>query len=131
MRTIPRFNSARWMPSLKAPETVRAFRAHLIAASVAAMSIQLVALATIFLAGVPEHLFETTMFRLSAAALVLGMVGAIRCVAWIAFVAAIGRNDAKFLDARHSLVSVSATCPRRHLVILHARFAGFAEEIFS
>ena len=104
MRTIPRFNSARWMPGLKAPETVRAFRAHLIAASVAAMSIQLVALATIFLAGVPEHLFETTMFRLSAAALMLGMVGAIRCVAWIAFVAADGRTDAKFLEARHSLV---------------------------
>lgn len=131
MKMIPRFSLTRWLSGLKARGTVRAFRAHLIAACVAAMSIQLVALTTIFFAGVPENLFETNMFRLSAAALVLSVVGAIRCVAWIAFVAAIGRNDVTFLDARHLLVSVSATCPRRQLVILHTRFAGLAEDICS
>jgi hypothetical protein len=36
-----RLNSARWLPKLKAPESVRALRAHLIVASVAAMVIQL------------------------------------------------------------------------------------------
>jgi hypothetical protein len=37
MRT--KLNSARWLPKLKAPETVRFFRAHLIVASAAAMLI--------------------------------------------------------------------------------------------
>lgn len=48
MKMIPRFSLTRWLSGLKARGTVRAFRAHLIAACVAAMSIQLVALTTIF-----------------------------------------------------------------------------------
>jgi hypothetical protein len=123
MRT--KLNSARWLPKLKAPETVRFFRAHLIVASAAAMLIQLVALTTISVAGVPEHFFETPIFRLAAVVLILSMVGATRYFARIAFVAAIGRNDVTFLDAECRLVSVSETCPQRQLVILHARFTGF------
>ncbi|MFM0732669.1 hypothetical protein PQQ52_19500 [Paraburkholderia sediminicola] len=131
MRTIPKLKLAMSWPNLKAPETVRAFRAHLIAACAAAMSIQLIALTAIVVFGVPEHFFETAIFRLSAAALILSIVGAVRYVAWDAFVSAVGRNDVIFHDARHRVVSVSATCPQRQLVILHARFAGFAGETFS
>jgi hypothetical protein len=129
MRT--KLNSAMWLPNLKAPETVRAFRAHLIVASAAAMLIQLVALTAIFVVGVPEHFFETSIFRLSAVVLILSIIGATRYFARTAFVAAIGRNDVTILDTERRLLSISETCPQRRLVILHARFAGFVADVFS
>ncbi|MFL9922121.1 hypothetical protein PQR75_43915 [Paraburkholderia fungorum] len=126
-----KLNSTMWLPNLKAPETVCAFRAHLIVASAAAMLIQLVALTAIFVAGVPEHFFETAIFRLAAVVLIPSIVAVTRYFARSAFVAAIARNDVTFLGAQRRLVSVSATCPRRKLVILHARFAGFVGNVFS
>jgi hypothetical protein len=126
-----KLNSAMWLPNLKPPETVRALRAHLIVASAAAMLIQLVAFTAIFVAGVPEHFFETAIFRLAGVVLILSIVAATRYFARSAFVAAIGRNDVTFLDAQRRLVSVSATCPQRQLVVLHARFAGFVGDVFS
>ena len=110
---------------------MRAFRAHLIAASAVAVSIQMAALTAIFLAGVPEQFFETVVFRLSTAALMLGIVGAMRYFAWSAFGIAVGRNEVTFLDTRRRTVAISATCPQRQLVILHARFAGFGGDVFS
>jgi hypothetical protein len=129
MRT--KLNSAMWLPNLKAPEIVRAFRAHLIVASAAAMVIQLAALTAIFVAGVPEHFFETSIFRLAAIVLILSMVGATRYFARTAFVAAIARNDVTILDAERRLLSVSKTCPQRQLVVLHARFAGYVADVLS
>ncbi|MDI7065781.1 hypothetical protein QMO17_31545 [Klebsiella pneumoniae] len=126
-----KLNSTMWLPNLKAPGIARAFRAHLIVASAAAMSIQLVALAAIFVAGVPEHFFETAIFRLTAAVLILSIVAVTRYFARSAFVVAIDRNDVTFLRAERRLVSVSATCPRRELVILHARFAGFVGAVIG
>ncbi|MFM0125816.1 hypothetical protein P0D73_44550 [Paraburkholderia sp. RL18-101-BIB-B] len=126
-----KLNSTMWLPNLKSPETIRAFRAHLIVASAAAISIQLVALTAIFVAGVPVHFFGTGIFRLTAAVLILSIVAVARYVARSAFMAAIDRNEVTFLGAQRRLVSVSATCPRRQLVILHARFAGFVGDVFS
>jgi hypothetical protein len=76
------------LPKLKAPENVRAFRAHLIVASVAAMLIQLVILTAIFVADVPEHFFEIAIFRLTAVVLILSIVAATRYFARNAFLAA-------------------------------------------
>jgi hypothetical protein len=126
-----KLNPAIWLRKLRTPETVRSFRAHLIVASAAAMGIQLAALAAIFLAGVPEHFFETSIFRLAAFVLILSMVGATKHFAQTAFLVAITRNSVTILDAERRLVSVSETCRRRQLVILHARFTGFLVDVFS
>jgi hypothetical protein len=117
------------LPNLKSPATVRAFRAHLMVASAAAILIQLVALTAIFVAGVPERFFGTAIFRLAALVLILGMVGAIRYFARSTFVSAIGRNDVISLDTQSRLVSVSASCPQRRLVMLHAIFTGLAVDV--
>jgi hypothetical protein len=95
------------------------------------MLIQFVALIAIFAAGVPERFFETGIFHLAAAVSILSMVAVTRYFARSAFVAAIDRGDVGFLRAQRRLGWVSATCPRRKLVILHARFAGFRGDVFS
>jgi len=129
MRT--KLSSAMWLPNLKAPEAVRAIRAHLILASAAAMVIQMAALTAIFVAGAPEHIFETSTFRLAAVVLILSMLGATKYFARTAFVAAIGRNDVTILDAERRRLSVSKTCPQRQLVVLHARLGGYIADVLS
>jgi hypothetical protein len=76
--------------------------------------------------GVPEHVFTTPMFRLSAFAFCLGVIGLVRRVAPRAFAEALVRDEVEFTDFRLRLVSVSPTCKHRQLVILHMRLTGFS-----
>lgn len=126
MRTIPKLNSGSWLLNVKKPETVRIFCAYLVVASVAAVAIQVVALTAIIVGGVPEHVFMTLMFRLSAFAFCLGVIGLIRRVARRAFAEALVRDEVEFTDFRLRPISVSPTCKHRQLVILHMRLTGFS-----
>jgi hypothetical protein len=115
----------RW-PRLEALDIMCIVRAHLVLAAVAAMAIQVGALIAILVADVPEQVFATSAFRLSALASIMAVMLVVKRMARQAYCVGIGRNDVVFTDRPMPRVSVSLTCPQRPLVILHTKLVGLA-----
>ncbi len=104
--------------------TVQMIRAHLVTASVAAMTIDAAVLSLLVFSRYPQTLFETTSFRLLTFVLLLAVVLVTRHAAHVAFRAAVKRRHARFVGPARDAVSVSSVCPARGLVMLHLRFTG-------
>ncbi|SIO45515.1 hypothetical protein [Paraburkholderia phenazinium] len=104
------------------PATIAMLRAYLLTASLAAAAIQMVALLSIGLFGVPEAVFTSGPFRLVAVASVVCIVLVVKRIARAAFLSALSLDYATVTDAHSNTTSVSPVCPVRMLVILHLRF---------
>jgi hypothetical protein len=103
------------------PATIAMLRAYLVTASLAAAAIQMGALVSIGLFGVPEDVFTSGTFRLAAAATIVCIVLLIKRIARAAFLSALSHEYAIVTDAQSNATSVSPICPVRTLVILHLR----------
>lgn len=113
--------SPRWVAPMKSP-TIDMLRAYLMTASLAAMSIEIAALVSLELFGVPEHVFASAMFRVCALSAIIGAVLATKYAANRAYRSAVAHRYARSSVANIRGVVVSPACPVRSLVILHLRF---------
>jgi hypothetical protein len=91
-------------------------------ASLAAAAIQMAALLSIGLFGVPEAVFTSGPFRLVATASIVCIVLLVKRIARAAFLSALSLDYATITDTHSNATSVSPVCPVRMLVILHLRF---------
>lgn len=106
------------------PVTVDMLRAHLMAASLAAMGAEIVLLTVLLVLPISEETFSSTPFRLIAIAVIVSGVIVIRRLAHSAFVRAMQRRYVVTNIAPSRPVRVTTRCPRRGLVILHLRLTG-------
>jgi hypothetical protein len=104
------------------PTTIAMLRAYLMTASLAAAAIQMAALLSIGLFGVPEAVFTSGPFRLVATASIVCIVLLVKRIARAAFLSALSLDYATITDTHSNATSVSPVCPVRMLVILHLRF---------
>ncbi|WP_122157479.1 hypothetical protein [Paraburkholderia sp.] len=104
------------------PATIAMLRAYLMTASLAAAAIQMAALLSIGLFGVPEAVFTSGPFRLAATASIVCIVLLVKRIARAAFLSALSLDYATITDTHSNATSVSPVCPVRMLVILHLRF---------
>src|ERR1700761_9444199 len=81
------------------PATTAMLRAYLLTASLAAAAIQMVALLSIGLFGVPEAVFTSGPFRLVAVASVVCIVLVVKRIARAAFLSALSLDYATVTDA--------------------------------
>ncbi|MDE1179870.1 hypothetical protein [Paraburkholderia sp.] len=108
------------------PSTLNMLRAHLLAACIAAMCIQVVALFASFVLGVDDAVFATVQFRALVLMLVAGAVWATRRVAGVAYSRAVLTRHATGAAPHAFPVAVSPDCPLRELVVLHLQFSRTA-----
>jgi hypothetical protein len=106
------------------PVTVDMLRAHLMAASLTAMGVEMVMLPALLILPVSEETFSSTPFRLVALGLIVSGVIVIRRRARAAFEQAKQRRYAMSDTAPSRPVRVTIQCPQRSLVILHLRLTG-------
>ncbi|REG48403.1 hypothetical protein B0G80_4608 [Paraburkholderia sp. BL6669N2] len=106
------------------PVTVDMLRAHLMAASLTAVGVEVMACVALLVFPVSQTYFTTTPFRLLAGALIAGGVIVIRQFARAAFQFAVQSRHATPHVWSTQCVSLSAYCPHRWLVVLHLRFIG-------
>jgi hypothetical protein len=104
-------------------------RAYLMTASLAAMSIEVGALVSLEVFGVPEQVFGSAIFRLSACFAIIATVLVTKGVANLAYRSAVEHRYTKTTKTKGGngqsegqSVAVSPACPVRTLVILHLRF---------
>jgi hypothetical protein len=102
--------------------TIDMLRAYLMTASLAAMSIEIAALVSLELFGVPAYVFTSTIFRVSALSAIIGAVLVTKHVANVAYRSAVAHHYATSSGSSVQRVVVSPTCPGRMLVILHLHF---------
>jgi hypothetical protein len=106
------------------PVTVDMLRAHLMAASLTAMAIEVLTLLALLVLPVSQQAFSSTPFQLVALTVIVGGVTVIRHSAHVAFDMAVQcRHVIPYISPSRP-VSVAANFPRRWLVILHLRFNG-------
>ena len=109
----------------------RTLRAYLKVASLSAISLQMVVLAAIGIFRIPDEAFSSSQFRCCVILLLVCVAAAVRTMAKIAFDAALEQNEATFADkGKNPVISISAGCPQRVLVVLHAELAGFQRHMF-
>ncbi len=109
--------------------TVDMLRAHLLMAALAAMVVQVAALASLLLLGISESVFDSAAFRVSCVLVIVVGILAARHIAHFAFGGAVKSGHAVCCDQRTRRISVASDCPRRHLVILHLRLTGIPFEL--
>jgi len=128
------------LPFLRLPEpplkaaTIDMLRAYLLMASLAATLMELVVLVAIVVFGCSEGTFESTTFRVTVMLILLAAVLATRQIAGATFRWAVVHRYATFsgavsetvtaqtvTPAAPATVTISPTCPRRPLVVLHLR----------
>ncbi|MFM0202455.1 hypothetical protein PQR53_21570 [Paraburkholderia fungorum] len=103
------------------PVTADMLRAHLMAASLAAMGTEVLALLGLLVLPVSPQVFSSTTFQFIALALIVCGVLVMRQFAHAAFDLAIQSHHA---TPAGRPVLIEADCPRRWFVILHLRFTG-------
>ena len=103
------------------PSTVDTLRAWLLVASLCATLIDAVVLVALGCLGIPERAFESAPFRVGVVAAVALTLVAIRALARAAFAAAVASRHATVSDSPCQIVSISADCPFRLLVLFHVR----------
>jgi hypothetical protein len=101
-----------------------ALRAYLLVASVAAITIDLIALYAGWVLQIPDSVFYSTPFRILAILVILAAVVAVRLRCGMAFRSAIGSGDAVAHDDQERAIVVNVRCPKRRLVCLYARLSG-------
>ena len=106
------------------PVTADMLKAYLIAASLTAMAIEVLAFVALLLLPVSQHDFSSTPFRIFAFSAIICGVIAIRRSAHVAFDMAVQRRHVMSYIMTSRPVSVTHNCPRRWLVTLHLRFNG-------
>ncbi|MGI4812341.1 MAG: hypothetical protein ACRYGG_03235 [Janthinobacterium lividum] len=104
------------------PSTVVILRAYLMAASLGAAFIGVSAAAASVLFDIDDRVFESTVFRLSAASVVIGLVFVVKWMARRAFQSALVGHHALDNRTGPGRVEISSECPRRSLVVLHLLF---------
>lgn len=104
--------------------TLVRLRAYLITASLSAVAIQIGALVSILVFGVPERWFQTAGFRLAAAGAIVGMVSIFATISQVAFRSAVARHYAMHDETHPGVFCVSDECPLRAFVILHLQLTG-------
>jgi hypothetical protein len=109
--------------------TIDMLRAYLMTASLAAMSIEVGVLVSLEVFGVPEQVFGSAIFRLSACFVIVATVLVTKGVANLAYRSAVEHRYTKTTktqggngQSEGQSVAVSPACPVRTLVILHLRF---------
>jgi hypothetical protein len=102
--------------------TIDMLRAYLVTASLAATAIEALALLSIGLFGVSEHVFASVTFRVASVVTIVCIVLVTKRVARVAFMSALSHRYASFTDGHSNAIAVSPVCPVRMLVILHLRF---------
>jgi len=103
------------------PSTVDMLRAWLLVASLSATLIDAVVLIALGCFGMPERAFESASFRWGVVAAVALTLAMMRMLARLAFDAAIAGRHATVSDSACQIVSISADCPFRLLVLFHVR----------
>ncbi|QGZ66608.1 hypothetical protein [Paraburkholderia acidisoli] len=94
-------------------------RAYLWVGSIAALVIQIAAVAALLVFNVPEAVFTSSAFRVAVVALVVAAVFVAQWFAAQSFRAALAREDIAFAQPGQNVVEVSSECPRRAFVMLH------------
>ncbi|WP_158903760.1 hypothetical protein [Burkholderia sp. L27(2015)] len=126
------------LPFLRIPEpplkaaTVDMLRAYLLTASLAATLVEFVILVAIVVFGCSQETFESTGFRLTVMLILLVAVLVTRQIAGATFRSAVAHHYATFSGVSSETVTpqtatqtvtLSPTCPRRPLVVLHLRLS--------
>ncbi|WP_144107913.1 hypothetical protein [Paraburkholderia sp. BCC1886] len=108
------------------PATLDILRAHLLAASLTAVSAQIVVGLTIVVLHVSGQWFGTAPFRLLAIIVIVAGVVVIRECSNAAFQCALQSGHATPEVGQTCIVSIAEDCPRGWLVVLHLRLTGRA-----
>lgn len=106
------------------PVTVDMVRAHLMAASLTAMAIEILACIALLVTPVSPQSLSSTPSRLIAVTVIIGGVIVIRHWARVAFDLAVKRRHVIPCNPSSRPVLVTTNCPRAWLIILHLRFTG-------